>query len=739
MMIDNQRFSARLQYHWPGALASARPRASAARRLLLVLVLCLLQLGCSSLVWDPTEKVGSAEGHRLADGSDSEPFRSFREDRGIQLEDDRVGEPEDSIQTGTGTFVRPVRAPRSSAPDIQGADVTLNFDNTDIREVVKIILGDVLELNYTLHPAVQGTASLTTASPISRDLLLPTLETLLRMNNAALVRRGGNYEVVPIANAVQGRVVPQLGSSERALPEGYAVQVVPLEYVGAEEIANILEPLAPEGSIVRVDTLRNLIVVAGTGPEMTTMLDTIQMFDVDWMAGLSVGFFSLEYAKVGDVVTQLETLLADESVDAAKGLFRFIPVETANALLVVSPQPSYLARMEDWIKRLDLAEASGDAARRLYVYRVRHGDAENLADILTKLFSDEGGARSRRSIGGVAPGLNQAAIGGAEGEAGTAGGQSSARSRGATASSLTLSSEVSIVADNTNNSLLVRSSPRDYKRILSALKELDIVPLQVLVEATIVEIQLTGSLRYGVQWRFKGPAVDDYQSRQSLIATDDSNVPVPNFQGFNWSVVLRPSEIRATLSALAEDNLVNVLSSPSVMVMDNQEANIQVGDEVPVPTTQQQGTAVTDRIINQIEYRKTGVQLSVTPRVTPGGLVQMQIDQEVSSVIPDAASIETNNAPSFRTRNITSNVAVRSGQAVVLGGLIEDESSGGKSGVPGLYRAPIIGPLFGQTSRDARRTELVVVLTPRVIAGDSDIDAVTRDFRRKVKNLDPRF
>jgi general secretion pathway protein D len=707
-----------------------------------VLTLCMISavlFGCSSLVWDPTAKVGSAEGHRLEGTTDTGRLGSLRGDSGIQLEDDPIPPMPDSIRTGTGSFVRPVRAPQSVTPSTEGADVTLNFDNTDIREVVKIILGDVLQASYTLDPAVQGTASLTTARPLSRELLLPTLETLLRMNNAALVSRGGTYEVVPSSNAIRGRIVPQLGTSERALPEGYNVQVVPLKFVGAEEISNILEPLAPEGSIVRVDTLRNLIVIAGTGPEMSSMLDTIQMFDVDWMAGLSVGFFSLEYAKVNDVVTQLETLLADESANAGKGLFRFIPVESANALLVVSPQPTYLAQMEDWIERLDMAEASGNAARRLYVYRVRHGDAENLADILSKLFASGNGSSSQRNIGGVAPGLNQASIG--SGEGGTSSGASSgsaSRSRSATSSTLTLSSEVSIVADNTNNSLLVRSSPRDYKRILSALKELDIVPLQVLVEATIVEIQLTGSLRYGVQWRFKGPAIEGYQSRESLTQGTDE-FPVQQFPGFNWSVVLQPSTIKATLSALADDNLVNVLSSPSVMVMDNQEANIQVGDEVPIPTTQQQGISATDRIINQIEYKKTGVLLSVTPRVTPGGLVQLAIEQEVSSVIRDDASIDTNNAPSFRTRNITSNVAVRSGQAVVLGGLIQDESSGGKSGVPGLYRAPIIGALFGQTSKEARRTELVVVLTPRVIAGDSDIDAVTRDFRRKVKNLDPRF
>jgi general secretion pathway protein D len=527
--------------------------------------------------------------------------------------------------------------------------------------------------------------------------------------------------------------VPQLGESSRALPEGYTVQVVPLRYIGAEEMSNILQPLAPEGSIVRVDSLRNLIILAGTSPEMNNLLDTIQVFDVDWMAGLSVGFFTLEYAKATDVVTQLEALLADETGNPLKGLFRFIPVESANALLVVSPQQSYLTQMEDWIGRLDLAEATGSAAQRLYVYRVRHGDAENLADVLTKLFDGDGGASSTRSIGGVAPGMRQASIGGDEADP-AAEGTATTAPRRAVASSIELSSQVSIVADTINNSLLVKSSPRDYKKILDALKQLDIVPLQVLVEATIVEIRLTGNLRYGVQWRFKGLATEDYRSDISL--RDSTDGPARTFPGFNWSVVLRPDAIRATLSALASDNLVNVLSSPSVMVMDNQTARIQVGTQVPIATSQQQGLQTTDRILNQIEYRDTGVLLSVRPRVTPGGLVQMEIEQEVSTVAEETGPLDS---PTFRTRNITSNVAVRSNQAVVLGGLIEDASETGKDGVPGLYRAPIIGPLFGETAKRANRTELVVVLTPRVITSDSDIETVTEDFRRKVKNLDAKF
>ena len=247
--------------------------------------------GCQSLVWDPTAQVSSADGHSDVEESDTGTRGEVRAAGGLSLGDEAPAAPEDSLQSGTGIFVRPVAAPPSAADRVSGPDVSLNFDNTDIREVVKIVLGDVLEVSYTLDPSVQGTASLTTARPAESRSAHPTLETLLRMNNAALVERGGRYQVVPVNKAVQGRVVPQLGSSARALPEGYSVQVVPLQYVGAAEMTEILEPLAPEGSIVRVDTLRNLIVVAGTSPEMSSMLETIQMFDVDWMAGLSVGFF----------------------------------------------------------------------------------------------------------------------------------------------------------------------------------------------------------------------------------------------------------------------------------------------------------------------------------------------------------------------------------------------------------------------------------------------------------------
>ena len=597
--------------------------------------------------------------------------------------------------------------------------------------MVKVILGDLLQTNYVLHPAVQGVASLQTGRPLQRKDLIPTLETLLRMNGAALVYANGQYEVVPLANAIQGNVVPQLGESSRALPEGYSVQVVPLQYIGADEMSKILQPLAPEGSIIRVDNLRNLLVIAGTSPEMGNLLDTIRVFDVDWMAGLSVGFFTLEYAKSKDVVSQLENLFAEQESNPFKGVFRFIPIESANSLLVISPQEKYLKQAKNWIERLDLAEASGSGAERLYVYRVKHSSAENLAQILSELFGSGKGSTSRK-VGGVAPGMRPASIesGGTEGGAATR-----PTTKPAVASTVELSSVVSIVADTVNNSLLVRASPRDYKKILDAIKQLDLVPLQVLVEATIVEIQLSGSLRYGVQWQFfatKGATKQDV----SLVNNKDGTIG-KTFPGFNWALIARPTTIQATLSALADDNLINVLSSPSLMVMDNQTAKIQVGEQVPIATQQQQATTGVSNIVNSIQYKDTGVILSVKPRVTPGGLVQMEIEQEVSNV----ASTTTGglDSPTFSTRKITSSVAVRSNQAVVLGGLISDQKTAGKNGVPGAYAVPFLGALFGETNKSATRRELVVILTPRVIASDQDVEAATRDFRGKLKGLEYSF
>ena len=725
----------------------------------------LLLTACQRSDWDPTVKVNATQGDILTPvtGREAKEDAGTAATSGIRLgeEGDKPPALKNKTMRGTGTFVRKVERP---TVDTTPGDITLNFDGTDIREVVKVILGDILNVNYVLDPGVSGTASLETGRPLSRQALIPTLETLLRMNNAALVQNGGNYEVVPLANAVRGRVVPQLGESAKALPQGYSVQVIPLRYIGTEEMSKILEPLAPEGSIIRADSLRNLLVLAGTGPEIRNLLDTIQVFDVDWMAGLSVGFFTLEYANPKDVVTQLDTLLSDESGNPMKGIFRFVPVESARSVLVVSPQEKYLSQARVWIERLDVAAAAGDSDERLFVYRVKHGDAEIMASSLIGLFSEGGAQGMKKSVGSIAPGLgtalgqsstgdsknpgntkmgsNQLSGSSQLGGSGQLGGSSSKKfgsqqtqgAMQAVASTLEMTSSVSIVADATNNSLLIKSSPRDYKKILDALKQLDLVPLQVLIEATFVEITLSGKLQYGVQWNLTGKIGDDISN-----ASLKSKSPItPVIPGFNWTVLASADLVRANLNLYAADGLLNVLSSPSVMVRDNQTAHIQVGKDVPILTQQQQSTQTIDaNIVNSVSYKTTGVQLDVKPRVTPGGMVQMDVEQQVSTATTtDTSDIKS---PTFIVRQITSNVAVRSGQAVVLGGLIENNDASSKGGVPGFSNIPVLGALFSDNTRQADRKELLVILTPKIIATDQDAETVTNEFRSRMKGLGGRF
>jgi len=710
----------------------------------VIVPLALLLTACASSDWDPTKKVHIGVGH--VDGRPDESVEAVEEVDAVTValgEEKKASEepPAEERFSGTGTFVKRVKAPKTP---VKEGDITLNFENTDLREVVKVILGDLLNVNYILDPAVQGSVTMETGRPLSRDLLLPTLETLLRMNKAVMVDAGGTYRVMPASTAVRGASVPQLGESRRALPQGYSVRIVPLKYIGVAEMNKILEPLAPEGSIIRVDTIRNLLILAGSAPELESLLDTIEIFDVDWIKGLSVGFFRLEYAELSEVTDQLDSLFGSQEASPLAGLFRVIPVESANSLLVITPQERYLDEVGKWIRRLDRSGGDGDGSERLFVYRVQHGDAASLADMLGSLFSDGGG--SKRSPARVAPGRQAASIGSAgksdrdkKGENKSAEGSAKStakRAASSPASAVSLADGVSIVADTVNNSLLIRCSPSQYRKIREALDQLDILPLQVLVEATIVEVKLVGELRYGLQWFFKTNHGD--KTGRWTQENGSPNPLAPILPGFNFTLVKAADDIRAVLSAFAGDNLVNVLSSPSVMVLDNHTAKIQVGDKVPTLSSKTTSNVTADTTTsNTVQYQDTGVMLTVTPRVTPGGLVIMEVEQDVSDAVETETGVD--DSPTIQTRNITSTVAVKHKQAVILGGLIKDKRSNSEGGVPGLYKVPFLGWAFGEKEKNAERTELVVVLIPRVITNDADIQEVTEDFRQKLQGLREKF
>ena len=710
------------------------------------LSLLLLLAGCSSL--EELPGFGQPERKPLPPVPVNEVSGAVSVSPGTELSrsiEEAIEQPTDATPQikgwqvpGTGEFIDGKRLAAGAAarqPTFDDAkDITLNFENTDIREVVKVILGDMLHLSYILDPAVRGGVTMQTAAPISRRDLLPTLETLLRMNNATLVRVDGQYQVVPVVKANRGLLTPRLADQSEPLPTGHSLLIRPLKNVSAEEMAEILKPLVRDNSILRVDPRRNLLVLAGTARDLDQILTIIDTFDVNWLKGLSVGFFPLQNSSLEQVQKDLDVVLGGEAGKALGGLVRITPIPSANGFLVVSPQREYLVQVGKWIRQFDrLSQASEE--QRIFIYRVRNGKAEDLAKLLNELFSKK--TKTKTAKGAVAPGRKPVNLAtdtnNPEGRAAKV----QVKTVESSLEGTSMVGDVRVVADVEHNTLLILASARDYRKMLDTLEKLDIIPLQVHIEATIVEVLLKGKLKYGISWFFKGGA-GGYDSvggvGGSTTGIDLTGGIKSLASGFNWSLIDSTGAIRAVLNAFANDSLVNVLSAPSVMVLDNQEATIQVGDEVPT-LSQRQGTEG-GAVIESVNYRNTGIILKVKPRVNPGGLVTMEVSQEVSAV---AETEVATNQPTIQTRKISSTVAVQSGQTVVLGGLIRDKRTNAQGGVPGLYKVPVLGALFGETEKNNERVELVVVLTPRVITSAEDALHITRDFRTRMQGLKEEF
>jgi len=642
---------------------------------------------------------------------------------------------------GNGRLVaRPKDRPATRTAD--GA-IKLNFQGASLQEVVKVMLGDMLGVNYVVDSRVQGNVTLQTSRPLARDDLLPTLEMLLRMNGAALVIDGALYRVVPLASATGEVTTPQLGDSTLPLPHGYSVRIVPLKYIAADEMSQILEPFTSgTNQLLRVDRQRNLLILAASGDDMTRLLETIRIFDVNRMAGMSVALFTPEYVDAKTLADELQKLLADKEQGLLAGLVHFDVIDRLNGLMVVTPRPEVLAQVRRWVQRLD--RDSGGSGQRLFIYRVHNGKAADLAEVLNKLFEPDGQAQVPAAQ--LAPGMQLAetrspdAPPPADGSSPATPATARPATTGGDGLDIRPRSKVKVIADEPNNALLILASGSEYRQILAALKKLDAVPLQVLIEVTIAEVSLTNNLEYGVEWFFKNKLGDSTgRGALELGLTDIGAAGIagasPGVQAFSYALT-RGGNVNGLLNLLDKESSISIISSPSLLVLNNQEARIQVGDEISIKTAEQSSvTAGTDTALTStFERRETGVMLAVKPRVNPGGLVIMEVEQEVSNV--PQADVGSDN-PRIQKRSIKSSVAVQSGDSVMLGGLIKDNRDRSEAGVPVVHKVPVLGSLFGNKANNADRTELLVLITPRAISDRNSALQVTDEFRRKLNTLMP--
>lgn len=669
---------------------------------------------------------------------------------------------------------RVIAAP-APAPALQGPPVDLRFEDTPVREVVHAILGDLLKVDYMLHPPVDGRVTLIASSQVAPDKAVFLLEAALQASGLVLARdaRGVYHVGKPDLLKAITPDVRQVGGQD-PLPPGSGVIVVPLKYIGAGEMATILRPLAPPEAILRVDSVRNLLVLVGSRAQAEGWLSLVRTFDVNLLEGMSVGVFPLKYLSVSDVEAALA--LAQQGAAAAApqpapapsggvaaattragpafsaerlplfGAVRVLPVERLNSIIVVSPRASYLEEARRWIERLDRPGSSANE-QRLFVYPVKNGSAQHLGQVLAGIFGSSEPTMGAAATGtGVAPGLASATgatrsgtAGLAAGAAGTGGtlgigtpqpARSGAASQGP--AMLPLEGGLRVVADERNNAILVYGTAAQFERLEDALRRLDVPPTQVLIEASIVEVTLTDETAYGLQWTF-GDTRAGGGTGTSVLSSTDGGVLGGALAGFSYTLRNSVGNVRAVLNAMAEKSLVRVISSPSMMVLDNHTAQIAVGNQQPIQSSETLSSEGNVRTTS-IQYKDTGVALAVTPSVGSGDMVTMAIDQAVTDVGPiDSATGQR----AFLQRQFSSKVAVRSGEAVVLGGLIRENDTGGSAGVPGLHEIPVLGALFGTKTSSKNRTELLVVITPRVARSDADARAISRELREKLRGLEP--
>ena len=717
------------------------PKIAPSIVLAVALVALLAGASCSTAGGGPMRPTSTGKTIRSAEDSKTPVEKPVFE----STVEARPGITELEVYEGSGEFINPDAAkPRPEAVVADG-EIVLNFEGESIQSVVHTILGEVLQETFVIAPGVGGEVTFATSKPVSREQLMPILELLLRWNGATMVYSDGRYHVLPVTDAVPGHLVPQIGNAERA--RGYEVRAVPLKYISATEIEKILQPYVRDGAIVQVDTNRSMIFLAGSPEELRNYLKTVEIFDVDWLKGMSVGIYPLRTVDVASIITELEGIFGAGGESPLAGMFRFVPLERLGSVMVITYQKEYLYKAEEWIEILDRGAAG--AGKQLYVYRVKNLEAPILAGYLTQLFGGEG-AQTQRSQprGTLAPGLEPAQVGSVQDFNETRFGmdQQQAGQEGVTSGAIDMGTgDIRITSVLETNSLLIQATQTEYNAVLAAIERIDIEPLQVLIESQVLDVELNEELQFGVNWFLtNNPAlipegigdIDRYVQSAAFGSGSSAS------GGFNFLTTLATPIsdgmpfVQATIAALDEVTDVRSLAAPSLLVRNNATATITVGTQVPVQSTQVT-TGGVGNVVSSAQYVSTGITLTVTPRINPGGLVYMDISQDVSRPGARDPDISTSGNPPISNKTVTSQVAVQSGQTVFLGGLISEQDSQGRSGVPFLSRIPIVGPLFGARSKAMTRSETLVMITPTVVESAVDLKEISEDMENEFSRVPP--
>ena len=626
-------------------------------------------------------------------------------------------------QTAGNADQTTVASPFKGAGPDEKRKIDLTFDDMDIYPVLDDVLGNILELNFVVDPAIRGTISVRIQGKYSRNELLDLFNSMLQMHGLAIVHGDyGLYKVVKKSgSSKQGDTV--LSQSAKKANPGDVTRVFQLRYLSAQHAITNLKNFISSGAVILSVPSSNSVVITDTAENLRKVTRIISLLDTNLFKQVHWKLFSLENTDPEDMAKDLESIFKSKGIFSRPGIdtdsLQIITLNSINAILVITRWPEVLKEIEVWVAELEQGQL--EKGSNVYVYFVQNGKAKELSDLLNNLYAEgsSGGSAGRKKI------LVKR----------TKKGQPVAKTE------LTgeLSGEVKIIADEANNALVIKARPKDYAIIKDVLDKLDIMPRQVLVEVIIAEVQLEDELAYGVEWFIKQKGINisgnPYNADMALTAAKTLTEDTPlgeGYPGFSYGLFNNDGQLMALITLIDATTNFNLLSTPNILASDNQEASIEIGEDVPVLS---ESTISTGGVKTQgVQYRKTGIILHVKPTINDNGLVRMEITQEVSAV-DDNAKTSGITSPRIRNRKATTFLTAHDGQHILIGGIMHTEASETSSGIPILKDIPYLGYLFGSTTTKQNKKELIFIVTPHVIKSREHADELTREFAEKVHSL----
>jgi general secretion pathway protein D len=601
-------------------------------------------------------------------------------------------------------FAQSGEAPRAES-------YTFAFENAEISQVVQEVLGQA-GVPYALDPGVTGKISFRIEQRLTRDQLLAALEAVLAANNVAMVRQGQQLLITPQTKA---KSTAEIHRDITAIHgSGYELVAVPLSYAQPSEVAHALDAIAAADTVVYSNDKLGLLLLGGSGSQLRAALDTLKIFDQSAFEASKIRWFELNQAQATTVAAEVERIVQGAGLVGVN----VVPLKRLNGVIVFGRSTESLDEISKWVRRLDTP--GKDLASTLFVYRPQFSSAESLARTLSSLMGGSvAGASSPsapptapmnpRDVPTSAPPLPPPVIGSPSGLAGD--------------------DELRIGVDRESNTLLFFATPPKWVQVQRILAEVDRPQRQILIEASIMEVTLGKQFQFGVDWSvFSG----------KLHATSINNGAgevAPAFPGLSITYINK--DIEAALNALGSRTNIEVVSRPKIIALDNRTARLQVGDQVPVVSQSSQSTASSNAaLINTIDYRSTGVILDVTPRITGDNRLILDVSQEVSSVAETSTS--RIDSPTIQQRRFQSTLVIDDGATVALGGLISTTHTANSSGVPFLHDIPYVGGLFGSQTHDNSRSELIVLLSARIITDRPGAERAMTDLAADLNELQSR-